>query len=999
MATAPTQDRPPQPSADKGSAGHDWRLGRFPNLMPHRIRELLLVSSPYDSFILEEDGLLTELVDGEYQDLGLTHSPSITRVSTGEEALAAIRGGSFDLVITMLRLGDMDIARFGRAVRELNPSLPIVLLIASEWEYARLSRQHESLNIDSAYVWHGDTKLFLAIIKVLEDRMNAEHDTRVGDVGVIIVVEDSIGFRSSLLPIVYSQLVQQTRAVMAEGLNHMDKLLRMRARPKLLVAETYEQGLELHRRFRKQLFGVIADVAFARGGQIDPQAGIDFIRHIRADAPDVPALLQSSDPDNRGLAEQIGARFLHKRSATLLDDVRRFMLDNFGFGDFVFRMPDGREVARAADLRSMARVLRDVPAESIEYHARRNHFSNWIRARTEFALARRMRPRRVSEFSDLEALRRHIIRGLAEAMRQNRRGVVEDFSRERFDAGCRFARIGGGSLGGKARGLAFGEALLAGTKLDLEFPSVRVHVPRAVVIGTDVFDEFLELNRIRLSDLCASDDQRIARTFLAGRLPENVGQDLRVLLDIERGPIAVRSSGLLEDSQYHPFAGVYATLMLPNNQPDTRVRQARLRDAIKLVYASTFLSAARRYLEATPHRIEEEKMAVILQPIVGSRHESCFYPTFAGVARSQNFYPFGPMRAEDGVAAVALGLGKTVMEGGLALRFCPAHPAVLPQLGDGEEFINQSQRTFYAIDLSDAPWRPGIDPDQGLVRLELQDAERHGTLALLGSVWSSDDERFHDGIERAGVRVVTFAHLLKSEVFPLAALLRRLLALGRSGMNSPVEIEFAVDLDPRPAELAVLQIRPCGDGAGGGRVELGELRPEELLCYSPHALGNGVMRGLTDIIYVKPERFDPARTPAIAAEIGELNAGLLATGRACVLIGPGRWGSSHSWLGIPVNWSQICAARVLVETTLQDFIVPLSQGSHFFQNLTSFGIAYLAVNPYSSQGFIDWGWLAAQPAVRETAFVRHVQLAQPLEVRLDGQTSRGAVLKRSPRAG
>lgn len=980
---------------DAASRGHDWRMGRFPNLMPQRIQEVLLVSSPYDSFILEEDGLLTEKIYSEYLDLGLTHSPNITRVSTGEEALAAIREGTYDLVITMLRLGDMDVPKFAGALRALRPQLPVVLLISSAWELARIAHLRAELNVDGLYVWHGDTKLFLAIIKVIEDRMNAEHDARVGDVGVIILVEDSIRFLSSLLPIIYSQLVQQTRAVMADGLNHMDKLLRMRARPKVLLAHSYEEGLELYHRFRKQLFGVISDVSFARNGAQDPRAGIDFIRRIKTDLQDLPALLQSSDLSNGELAGLIGARFLHKRSATLLEDVRNFMLDNFGFGDFVFRTPEGQEVARAGDLQTMARVLREVPLESIEYHAVRNHFSNWLRARTEFALARRLRPRRVSEFSDLEELRRFLIRGLSEAMGQNRRGLVEDFSRQRFDAGSGFARIGGGSMGGKARGLAFVDALLAGADLEEQFDGVRIRVPPSVVIGTDVFDEFLEANDLRLTALRSLSDARLRETFGAAALPVDVVEDLRAFIEIARGPIAVRSSSLLEDSAYHPFAGVYETLMLANNAADPEDRLRQLCEAIKRVYASTFSSAARRYLEATPYRIEEEKMAVILQPVVGARHGDCFYPNFAGVARSYNYYPFGAMRPEDGVASVALGLGKTVVDGGQALRFCPKHPHVLPQLADSEEFLNQSQRTFYAIDVG-AGRAASHDPaEEYVVRLELEEAEAHGTLHLLGSTWSPDDQAFHDGIHRPGVRVVTFAHILKNEAFPLAGLLRQLLAMGRTGVNGPVEIEFAVNLERTPKELAVLQLRPCGACVEEEAIELGDLARDELLCYSPHALGNGVIPGLVDVVYVRPAHFDPAHTPQMAAEIAELNEELMRENRPYMLIGPGRWGSSHTWLGIPVAWGQISAARVIVETTLQDFVVEPSQGSHFFQNLTSFGIVYLAVNPFSDEGFIDWAWLDGQPARRESEFVRHVRVTQPMEVRVNGEISHAAVLKRA----
>lgn len=981
--------------ADRAAAGHDWRHGRFPHLMRRRIQEILLVSSPFDAFILEEDGLSTEVLYAEYADLGLTHAPNITRVATGEEALAAITEGHFDLVVTMLRLGDMDVTKFVQAVRARRPGLPVVLLIANDWELARITQPSSRLPVDGTFVWHGDTKVILAMIKLLEDRFNAEHDTRVGDVGVIILVEDSVRFQSSLLPIIYSQLVRQTRAVMADGLNHMDRLLRMAARPKVLLAESFEGALDLYRQFRRHLFGVITDVAYPRGGRVDSRAGLALIEYLRGELPDLPVLLQSSDEANRALAEGLGVSFLHKGSPTLLDDLRHFMLAHFGFGDFVFRLPDGGEVGRARDLRGMVQTLREVPAASIEYHARHNHFSNWFRARTEFAVARRLRPRRVSEFGDLEELRRYLIRAVADVLRQNRRGVVEDFSRERFDAGCRFARLGGGALGGKARGLAFVDALLAGANLDAEFPEVHVQVPRSVVIGTDVFDEFLDTNGLRRAALDATDDDETARAFLAGRLPEDIVDGLRVFLDLVRGPLAVRSSSLLEDSQYHPFAGVYDTHMLPNNHADERVRLEHLCNAIKLVYASTFFAAPRRYLEATPHRLEEEKMAVLLQPVVGAARGHYHYPDLAGVARSYNYYPFGAMRPEDGVAGVVLGLGRLVVEGGPALRFCPAHPQVLPQMSDAEEFLNQSQRTFYALDLSrsDLPPRPG--PDACLARLDLADAEQHGTLALAGSVWSADNQAFHDGIERPGVRVVTFARVLKAEAFPLARLLQRVLALGRSGLNGPVEIEFAANLDARPREFAVLQIRPGGGVPGRDDVELDDLPRDHMVCFSPKALGHGRIFGLGDVVYVRPERFDPTRTADMADEIGRLNELLLAANRPYLLIGPGRWGSSHQGLGIPVQWAQISAARVIVETTLDNFVVEPSQGSHFFHNLTSFGVAYLTVNPRLAEGFVDWDWLAGQPVQGEGTYVRHVRLDHALEARVDGVRSHAAVLKRS----
>jgi len=999
-------ERPIQPEINRE---HDWPLSRLPDLMARRVQEVLLVSSAYDAFILEEDGLLTELIFSEYLDLGLSHAPQVTRASSAEEALQLIRTRSFDLVITMLRLGDMNVSVFRRTVRELRPDLPVVLLIANELELAPLGERRELSGIDGLFVWNGEPRIFLAIIKLLEDRWNVEADTETGGVGVVILVEDSVRYRSTLLPIMYTELVRQTRSVMAEGLNRMQKLLRLRARPKILVAETFEQGMELYQLYREYIFGVITDVSFLREGRPDPQAGIEFIRQIRRDNPDVPALLQSSDPDNRRLAEALQTGFLHKRSPTLHADVREFMLRNFGFGDFVFRTPDGSEVARAADLRSMARVLAEVPAESLEFHARRNHFSNWLRARGEFLLARRLRPRKVSEFSDLEALRRYLILAFEEAVRLNRRGVVAEFSRERFDPGVGFARIGAGSLGGKARGLAFVNALLARHPLDPHFPGVRVHVPRCVVIGTTVFDEFLELNQLRPAALRELEDAQIMQAFLAAGLPADVRDDLRTFLETADYPLAVRSSALLEDSPDYPFAGVYETLMLPNNEADAEARLEQLCRAVRLVYASTFYRSAQRYLGTTPHPAESQKMAVLVQQIVGLQHGQYFYPNFSGVVRSYNFYPFGQMRPEEGVACVVLGLGRMVVEGGPSLRFCPAHPHVLPQLGLGREFLDVSQRDFYAIDLTRQLEVSASQRRDPVVRLELDAAERHGTLAPLGSVWSEENECFYDGIYREGVRAVTFAHVLKSDLFPLAEVLRHLLDLGRQGMGGPVEIEFAVNLTRKPAEFAVLQMRPYGAGREDRPVELEEPPSGQVLCYSEQALGNGILGGICDIVYVRPETFDAARTREIAAELSAVNDELRSARRPFLLIGPGRWGSSNPWLGIPVAWADISAARIIVETALdhqteggrgksQGFAPDPSCGSHFFHNLTASGTAYLTIHPRGGRGWIDWPWLEAQPAQGGGRFIRHVRLPQPLEARIDGRSSRGAVLKCSTRS-
>jgi hypothetical protein len=983
--------------AEGGTGGHPWRLGRYPLLMPRRVEEILLVSSPYDSFILEEDGLLTELIYSEYSDLGLSHAPNVTRAPTGGEALAMVGEKRVDLVIAMSRLGDMQVEDFREALHALAPDVPLAILLSSELELEKFTDRVSTFDPSNIFVWHGDAKLFVAMIKSLEDRWNAAHDTQAAGVGVIVVIEDSVQFRSALLPIIYSELVKQSRAVLAEGINRMHKQLRMRARPKVLVADTYERGMAYYERYRPYLFGVIADVRFPRGGQADAQAGIDFIREVRADNPDLPTLLQSSDFSNRRLAEAVGTHFLHKHSPTLLQEISQFMLAHFGFGDFVFRLPDGQEVARASDLRGMMHVLQRVPAASIEYHAARNHFSNWLRARTEFELANSLRPWQVTEFADMEVLRQRLIAACRQALARNRRGLIEDFARQRFDADSRFARIGGGSLGGKARGLAFVDAMIARHGLEQRYPDVEIMVPRTVVIGTDVFDAFLARNELSGILHAGLSDTDIRQAFLRAAFPAEIEADLRAFLEVVSVPVAVRSSSLLEDSQHYPFAGVYGTYMLPNNEPELALRLERLSQAIKLVYASTFYNAARRYMDNTPYRIEEQKMGVVLQPVVGRQRGDYFYPSLAGDARSFNHYPFGPSRAEEGVANVALGLGSFVMDGGAALRFSPAHPEVLPQLSEPEAFLNQSQRTFRAIALVPERDTPAAPSFQNTVDLDLSVAEEHGTLAPVASVWSPENQAFYDGLHQPGVRAVTFAHVLKYNVFPLAQLLTDLLEIGKAGMNAPVDIEFACNLDRTPKQFALLQIRPCALGGDGGEVRIGAVADAELICRSDCALGHGIVSGITDLVYVRPERFDAQRTEAIAAEIGSLNDALMDAGRHCMLVGPGRWGSSTRWLGIPVTWPQICSARIMVETSLDDFVVDPSQGSHFFHNLTAFRIAYLSVNATAGCGFIDWDWLQVQPAVAETDYVRHLRLPLPVEAQVDGRTSTGVVLKRSRR--
>lgn len=975
---------------------NDGRFSGFGHLMPHRVQEILLVASMYDAFTLEEGGRLTEMLLNEYRELNLSFPPHVTRASTGEEALKLMNFRRFDLVITMSRLGDMMASELAGEIKAKSPDLQVINLAFNPRELAHIQAADRDRNIDRYFLWSGDNRLLLGIIKHCEDVLNVAHDTRYGDVRCILLIEDSIRFYSSYLPMLYTEVLEQTQSLMVEGINLSHRLLRLRARPKILLATTFEEAWELYRLYKDSLLGVISDGKFPWMGVERPDAGVEFIRRVKYVDPHTPAVLQSTNRELAATAAQIGAGFIPKNSRKLLKELRNFMLANFGFGDFVYRMPDGTEIGRAPDLKTLVHMLKTVPPESVRHHASNDHFSNWLRARTEFGLASVIRPRKVTEFKDGEELREYLVRAIERFRTESQLGVVADFSRAHFDNSSAFVRIGGGSLGGKGRGLAFMNSILHRYGVNNRFPGVSIRVPPTAVIGTDVFDSFMGQKDLREFVLGDMEDAEIVRLFLDTKLPPEIYDDLRAFLDQVRYPLAVRSSSLLEDSQFQPFAGVYSTYMLANSHPDVEVRLDQLCDAIKLVYASAYGRAAKSYIEATSNRIEEEKMAVVIQQMVGRRYEGFDYPHFSGVAHSSNFYPSEGMKPEDGVAAVALGLGRTIVEGGKTLRFSPRHPGNLPQFGTIKDWLNTSQRQFYAMDVRNPDTYPGADDNFNMVHLELDDAERHGTLEPIGSVYSPENDAVYDGIHRAGVRLVSFAHVLKSDLFPLAPILNLLLELGRRTMSAEVEIEFAVVLgDGRtePHQFGFLQIRPMAAGYEAPDIPQELLDGPDAVMTTNLALGNGRSTEIRDILYVPRSRFDRGLTREIAAEIGQLNRRFVTDGIPYLLAGPGRWGSSDRWLGIPVRWDEISGARVIVETDLDDFKVSPSQGSHFFQNLTSFQVGYLTINAGTQGSRIDWDWLDNQPGVEEGSYLRHVRFEEPLTILIDGRSRRGVVLR------
>jgi CheY-like chemotaxis protein len=962
----------------------------FHDLMRYRIMDVLLVASPYDTYILEEAGQLAERLLGEFRNLDLHYGPGLTGVSTGAEALALARqAGRFGLLISALHLGDMTGAELARRVKQAGLAIPVILLAFDNRELQEFLARSELTGVERVFLWQGDARILLAIVKSVEDWRNVEHDTRVCGVQVIILIEDNVRYYSSFLPAVYAELLHHSQRLIAEGVNLSHKITRMRARPKILLCGTYEEAWDAFTAYADDILGVVSDVEFPKGGRWSADAGLTFVRRVRERWPDVPALLQSSRPENEPLAREAGAGFLLKGSTTLIGELRSFMLDSFGFGDFVFRLPDGREVDRASDLRALEEKLASVPEASIAYHAERNHFSKWLKARTEFALAHELRPRKLEDFPSLEALRRSLIESIEAYRRDRGFTTVADFDRGSFDASEGFYRVGGGSLGGKARGLAFMQRLLGESRVGQEFPGIELAVPPCVVIGTDVFDAFLERNDLGELSLRSEDDAQLLARFLAARLPAEAEADLACFLERVREPLAVRSSSLLEDSPYRPFSGVYETFMLPNDHPFVEVRFRELVSAIKRVYASTFSSQAKAYIRATPYRLEEEKMAVILQRLVGVRHDARFYPDFAGVARSHDVYARPPHAPGDGIAAVGLGLGRTVVEGGACLRFCPRYPRHAPGLVSLEEALRGAQRRFWALEL---------DGGEGRLReseFGLEEARADGTLALVASTYSAANEALYDGLGREGVPVVTFAPVLKQGLFPLGEVLARLLELAAWGMGAPVEIEFAVNLSVpagRSKAFAFLQLRPLALAAEPAELELGGAGEAELICRSDTVLGAGKLE-LSDALVVDHHRFDRARSRDVALELARLNAELAAAGTPYLLVGVGRWGSADPWLGIPVAWEQISGARVIVEAGFRDLVVEPSQGTHFFQNLTSFDVGYFTVNPERGDGFVDWDWLSAQPAEHETAFVRHLRFPRPAVVKMNGRAHAGVILK------
>jgi CheY-like chemotaxis protein len=970
----------------------------FDLLMQKRIHRVLIICSNYDFYMLEEDGRIDEQIFNEYSALNLRYPPTFIQTDNEENAFRMLEDGNIDLVITMLSLKGTDVFALAKRIKSRFQKVPIVVLTYFTREVSIRLEGEDLSAIDYVFSWLGDASLILAIIKLIEDKMNAEHD--IEDVGVqtIILVENSIRYISSYLPNIYRIVLLQSLDFQREALNEHQRMLKMRGRPKILLANNFNDALELYKKYKFNVLGVISDISYERDGVTDENAGLELCKVIMASDDKVPFLLQSSNMANRKDAEQCGAGFIYKYSKSLSLELRNYIIQNFSFGPFVFRNPDTLEpIAIATDLQSLQQKLLTIPDNVLEYHASRNHFSKWLNARALFPVAHMFKYTNKEDFETIDELRHFLYEAISTFRMGKGRGVIAKFDKNSFDEYQTFSRIGDGSIGGKARGLAFINRIIKQNRLYYKFPDVLITIPRTVVLSTDVFDEFMDHNNLYPVAMAEYPDEEILRRFINAELPGRVYQDFYAFLNVSKHyPIAVRSSSKLEDSHYQPFAGIYSTYMIPRLDDDKEMVR-KMSEAIKEVYASVFYKASKAYMAATSNVIDEEKMGIIIQEVCGTKHGNLFYPTFSGVVRSINYYPIGSEKAEDGIANVAMGLGKLIVEGGMSLRFCPRHPKKILQLSSPDAALRDTQKYIRALDLNINSFVPSTDDGINIPKIDINEINDDGAFRYLASTYDRTNNILRDGIQHPGKKIITFANILQHKVFPLADILSALLEICQKEMNHHVEIEFAVNLETIPGKPKVfnfLQIRPIVHTDEGHIINIGHVNTQDTIICSESALGNGYFKGIHDIVYIKPDSFNAAYSKNIASIIENINTEFVKQNAGYVLIGPGRWGSTDPWLGIPVKWPQISAARIIIESGLQNFRIDPSQGTHFFQNMTSFRVGYITINPFIDEGYYDVEYLNQNGGVvHEDRFIRHVKFDTPLEIMIDGKTHRGVIMK------
>lgn len=966
----------------------------FASLMTKRIHNVLLIATQYDSFILEDDGRIDEQIFNEYVSLNLSNPPRFNQVRDERAALQELSNNHYELIIQMPNMDDTDVFAISHEIKSMYPDIPFVVLTPFSKEVSKRLEMEDLTDVDYVFSWLGNSDLLLAIIKLIEDSMNVEHDTQSVGVQIILLIEDSIRFYSSVLPVLFKIVLEESKEFSKEALNDHQRMLRMRGRPKIMLARTFEEAKDLYNQYSDNILGVISDMSYKHNGVKDKLAGYKLGKWLKEHNAFIPIVYASSEFTNKKYADELGCCFIDKTSKSFPLDLRKQVKDNFGFGDFVIIDPEtNEELMRFRNLKDIQKGIFNIPENALRYHMSHHHFARFFYSRALFPLAATLRKINITDFEDIETARQVIYDSIIKYRRMKNSGIVAVFDKERFDEFSNFARIGNGSIGGKGRSIAFADNLIKRhTDLNV-YDNFPVKIPRTVVLCTDIFDEFMSNNDLYPIALSDMPDQEILEHFLKAILPDHLLEDLTALLEVIKGPLAVRSSSLLEDSHYQPFAGVYKTYMIPNGN-DKYESLIMLSDAIKSVYASVFYQECKTYMTATQNLIDQEKMAIVLQEAIGNIYGTRFYPTISGVARSLNFYPIGHERAEEGVVNMVLGLGKYIVDGGVGLRFSPYHPYNIVQLSSVEYALKDTQRYFLALDLGNKS-NFKIDDTFNCLKLTLKDAEQDGALRLISSTYVASEDMIYDGYYERGRKIISFANILQHDVLPLAKTLQDVMKISQSEMGRPVEIEFAVNLkDGEMSSFYVLQIRPIVQNKEFINGDLTEIQPNQAILYSKDALGHGIYNDVHDIVYVKTDRFNATNNSKIVAEIEELNRDFLNKDKNYVLVGPGRWGSSDSWLGIPVNWSQISNARVLVEVALDSYRIEPSQGTHFFQNLTSFGVGYFYINPFiEANGFFNETYLNNHDAVWESEYLRHIRFDNPAVIKINGRNKIGLVLK------
>lgn len=964
-------------------------------LMVRRIFNVLIIANPYDAFMLEDDGRVDEKIFQEYAHLGLRFPPRFIQVANKEEAEIQISNLTPDLIICMPATDNNDIFDIASDIKQAHAAIPLVVLTPFSHGIAHRMQTQDLSIFEYVFCWLGNTDLLLSIIKLIEDKMNLENDVETAGVQMLMLVEDNIRFYSSILPYLYKYVLRQSLAFATEALNSHLEMLRMRGRPKIVLTRTYEEAWEMYSRYHDNLLGVISDCRFMKDGKVDELAGYKLLNNIRKTNPFIPLVMESSETNSEELAKSCGACFIDKNSKKLAVDLRNILDKYFGFGDFIFRDPTTmQEVCRCRNLKELQESIFTVPAESLQYHVTHNNVSRWLCSRALFPISEFLKRITWEELQDIDAHRQIIFDAIVAYRKMRNQGVVAAFHRERFDQYSNFARIGDGSLGGKGRGLAFLDNIIKRHPELTNQPGVQVGIPKTVVLATDVYDEFMDNNELYQIAFTELPDNEILHYFLRARLPQRLLADLTAFLDVVKAPIAIRSSSLLEDSHYQPFAGVYSTYMIPYVK-DKYDRLEMLSNAIKAVYASVFFRASKDYMTATSNVIDQEKMAIILQEAVGKQHGNRFYPTLSGVARSLNYYPLGEERPEEGTVSLALGLGKYIVDGGLSLRLSPYHPNKVLQTSEMELALRETQTSFLALDLSKERLNFTTDDGFNLSRHTVREAETDGELQWICSTYDPTDQCIYDGFyEGKNRKIISFSGILQHDVIPLPRVLQLMMENGQNEMRRPVEIEFAMNMhSDRTASFYLLQIRPMVDQRMTLDENLSIIPEEKLLLKSLQAIGHGIIDDVKDIIYVKTANYLPSQNPQIAAEIEQLNRSMLSEGKSYILVGPGRWGSSDPWLGVPVKWPHISGAKMIVESGLNNYQVDPSQGTHFFQNLTSLGVSYMTINDFKGDGLFNQQFIDDMPAFRETTHVRQVRFTDPLIIKVDGLHRIGIVYK------